>query len=789
MYKFSVNIKFILLLLSLFFISGSLKAQWDKITNIPSPFHDNYYLEICFLPDDPNYGWICGYQGMVIRTTDAGKTWAGTRIGGADQLESVHFADKKTGYVSGVGTDIYSRGVIFKTNDGGITWRDVTPSKRRDILWGNYFYDRNNGVVIGGGCGDTPQQFFRTTDGGNSWSMFETKQGDNGLTDVILYPDGRGYATSSGKIWYSSDGGYKWQITMADGGLDWQEDLCISNNTILVPWAEGCSGGGYNGGVRTSRNFGVSWTDYNTAVPMFGGFLHDDMRGWACGWGESIYYTSNGGMTWTLRNCGIEPGTSLDDFYFINDTTGFVCGQGVYAFALPKKVIAEIIPVDTVSCDGDTITLTSKDEFRHYEWSTKESTRSIKVTKSGTYSLKVYNSICDTAIPKAITVRMDSKPKLDITANGKTTLCDGDSLVLTAQTDALSFIWSTGDTSQSIIVKKSGKYKVTVASLYKCTSSKEISITVVPLPKPKLTVIGKNSFCAGDSVTISANPLYPKYIWTDGNGKSWETTQNSITVSASGKYSVIAYSAEGCVGLSDTIDIIVRQETNKLTFSYKTVNNEFSLDSTYFPNLVCKELTINNVTDSPTTFEMPYIFHNISFSMPQHQFPMTILPYDSVKLIICFSPSMLGYERDTIVFNDICSNHNLYLVAKTLANIYGGNSLCESEIVATTKKLPKKYLFSTSAPFPNPSSTFVKVPFNKYSIDKVATTEEAVLLDIYGIQKQTADLFIKSENNLNGAFLTIGEFNFNLDNVESGTYFILVKSLSGVDNYIFSVIK
>ena len=63
--------KFIIYIIIIFIISGfECYSQWKQVTSIPSPYDANYYLEVTFLTSDPNYGWCCGFNGMVIRTTD-----------------------------------------------------------------------------------------------------------------------------------------------------------------------------------------------------------------------------------------------------------------------------------------------------------------------------------------------------------------------------------------------------------------------------------------------------------------------------------------------------------------------------------------------------------------------------------------------------------------------------------------------------------------------------------------------------------------------------------------------
>jgi photosystem II stability/assembly factor-like uncharacterized protein len=80
----------------------AIRAQWEQV-QLPSPFGNSYYLDVFFLPSNPNYGWITGFDGKVLRTTDAGKSWNGAIIFDNPFLESVHFPSQMVGFVSGPG--------------------------------------------------------------------------------------------------------------------------------------------------------------------------------------------------------------------------------------------------------------------------------------------------------------------------------------------------------------------------------------------------------------------------------------------------------------------------------------------------------------------------------------------------------------------------------------------------------------------------------------------------------------------------------------------------------------
>lgn len=334
MKKFFLQISFYLFLL--LFLDNHLYSQyWQKIINIPAPYTNNYWLDVYFHPANSNYGWICGFNGMIIRTTDGGNTWRGSIVS-AYHLESVHFPTLQTGYVSGVEG-------IFKSTDGGATWVDITPPGARDTttFWGCYFLNENYGVLVGDGCFGRYQHFWLTTDGGSSWSVFIGNETNSGMTDALLYPNGLGFASSSGRIWITQDSGRTWQVFSVSGSELWQEEITNIGSSFLVPYAgTTCTGGGNDGGMRFTTNNGTTWNSFRTGVPMFGSFLVDSQKGWACGYSQEVYYTSNGGVNWQRRNCGIERG-NLDDLWFIDENNGWVVGEGVYKLANPKGVASK----------------------------------------------------------------------------------------------------------------------------------------------------------------------------------------------------------------------------------------------------------------------------------------------------------------------------------------------------------------------------------------------------------------------------------------------------------------
>ncbi|MBN4062414.1 hypothetical protein JYU20_04375, partial [Bacteroidales bacterium AH-315-I05] len=138
-----------------------------------------------------------------------------------------------------------------------------------------------------------------------------------------------------------------------------------------------------------------------------------------------------------------------------------------------------------------------------------------------------------------------------ITVSGPTTFCLGDSVTLTSS-NVTGNTWSPGgETTQSITVFVSNTFSVTVDSAGCTATTADEIITVNPLPTPTITASGPTTFCAGDSVIITASGSTGN-VWSPGG----ETTQ-SITVTSSGSYYVTETDGNGCVNSSSSIVVTV----------------------------------------------------------------------------------------------------------------------------------------------------------------------------------------------------------------------------------------
>jgi ASPIC and UnbV/FG-GAP-like repeat/Secretion system C-terminal sorting domain len=119
-----------------------------------------------------------------------------------------------------------------------------------------------------------------------------------------------------------------------------------------------------------------------------------------------------------------------------------------------------------------------------------------------------------------------------ISAIGSTTICTGQTVQISAPA-GFSYVWNTGDTTQTIAAAAAGKYRVQVTSVDGCkTVSNLVTVILDPIEIPTIAAIGDTIFCKGGSVTLQSS-IANAYTWSGGVG-----TNQSVTVSQSGSYVV-----------------------------------------------------------------------------------------------------------------------------------------------------------------------------------------------------------------------------------------------------------
>lgn len=770
--------KYITFFILIILISFNSYSAWRKITNItPRNLVDQYYLDVMFLKSNPNYGWACGHNGVVIRTTDGGKSWFGQQLipGAQIQLESIHFVNEKVGYVSGpVNSGYASSSVIFKTTDGGITWNDITHD-RTNAFWGLYFVDENNGVLLGGDCGF--QIFWKTTNGGQTWSYTTNNIANSKLSDAIIYEkDGLGYAVGSGTFWITTNGGSNWRLLSTTGGGDWHEDIAISGNTVLLPISLGCDGNTQinNGGIAISNDLGKTWRRFSTSKSLFGTFLLDEQNGWAVGLQRNVYYTTDAGKTWNEDNCGIPSSADVDDIFFLDYTTGWAVGTGIYEYFIPEYPEPKLLTESLFICEGDTTNIEIIGKFDRVIWNTGDTTRKIYITKPGEYFARVFvDSICYTSLTQKI--KINYYPKIDVKFSipDNSIFCQGDTITLEVVGAYLQYNWEDGNKDKSRIITESGKYVISVIDSNGCLSVGSLNVIFNKPPEPKIKNLYKDIFCIGDEAELITEKNYSKYEWYEKDENNVISTDKKLKVQKTGSYYVKVTDEYGCIGISDIKNIIVKDDKNAIQFILETDNN-FIIDSTLLKFQKCGNLKILNTKDTVVIIDEVYLFKNINFSCPLSQFPLVLAPKSETNLKVCFSPNNLGIAYDTLLIYDICKEHIIPLQSFGISDKSTGNSKCEVPLIFEAKEVKQSFKATISNPYPNPTNDNLSL-----DIDLLLPINSNINYDIKIID------FLGNVNNnyyLNKTISSISKdvrseiwkIQFDLSKFESGIYYLLI---------------
>ncbi len=164
-------------------------------------------------------------------------------------------------------------------------------------------------------------------------------------------------------------------------------------------------------------------------------------------------------------------------------------------------------------------------------------------TQSGTYSVKMnvdYGS-CSKSIEK--TVKIENMPQTVM--NGiYVRSCGVTGWPLTAGNNGATYLWSTGETSQTIVAHSTGVYSVKITN--GCGSVNDfVNISLAgSLPKVEL---GSDMFACGGAVQIEAPVSDVSYLWSNGS------TNKSITVNSTGQYAVTV--TNSCGSATDNIQV------------------------------------------------------------------------------------------------------------------------------------------------------------------------------------------------------------------------------------------
>jgi pimeloyl-ACP methyl ester carboxylesterase len=122
-----------------------------------------------------------------------------------------------------------------------------------------------------------------------------------------------------------------------------------------------------------------------------------------------------------------------------------------------------------------------------------------------------------------------------ITVIGSTIICENEVVTLTSS-PASSYLWSNGETTQSISVSVAGDYSVTTSDACGISvTSETINVMVAPLPEAIISGEGQVSICIGSGIELSATAQhYENVTWSSSGDGTFSSTSSLTPVYAPG---------------------------------------------------------------------------------------------------------------------------------------------------------------------------------------------------------------------------------------------------------------
>ncbi|HMK26355.1 MAG TPA: T9SS type B sorting domain-containing protein [Chitinophagaceae bacterium] len=203
---------------------------------------------------------------------------------------------------------------------------------------------------------------------------------------------------------------------------------------------------------------------------------------------------------------------------------------------------------DTRFCTGDSIMLNAGPGFNQYLWNNGKNTQQIIVNAPGSYSVTATTADGCKSRDTVIINSLYPLPVVDLGFNGP--LCIGNNQVLDAGAGFSQYLWSTGNTSQTITVNNPGSYAVMVTDQNGCRGSDTAWVTSL-LPSPVGFLPPDTSVCSYGSISLFPSASYNQYLWSTGSNNI------SISVTQPGSYWLQVRDNNNCTG-SDTINVSLK---------------------------------------------------------------------------------------------------------------------------------------------------------------------------------------------------------------------------------------
>lgn len=252
-----------------------------------------------------------------------------------------------------------------------------------------------------------------------------------------------------------------------------------------------------------------------------------------------------------------------------------------------------VLPDTTSLCSGGMVSLNAGNAGSTYLWSNNATSQTINLTAPGLYFVSISSS--DNCITKDTSFVALRNLPLRPFSQQVLAKCPKDTTILDALNPGHTYLWNTRATSQTIAVRDSGTYAVTITSPYGCSITEDIKIVYEGLPQSQglnyvpyfYNRMGEVQF----SVISPSN--YSSVLWDFGDGSQSTQLNPRHQYSTLGIYTVTVTLFNSCGNTVYTQNI-------KIDFSNHIDDISITDIITIYPNPAQSQLNVRTTATQST---------------------------------------------------------------------------------------------------------------------------------------------------------------------------------------------